>query len=84
MLVTTLSSATPLPYDESADAGVALHQALSSAKASRRPVLVIFGAGKIPQVGKGLGEGIRNFKDAIKDGAGEKPGPKDKDSGQPS
>lgn len=31
-------------------------------------VLVIFGAGKIPQVGKGLGEGIKNFKDAMKSG----------------
>jgi len=24
-------------------------------------VIVIFGAGKLPQLGKGLGEGIRNF-----------------------
>jgi sec-independent protein translocase protein TatA len=32
-------------------------------------VLVIFGAGKIPHVGRGLGEGIRNFKDAMKSGA---------------
>ena len=32
-------------------------------------VLVIFGAGKIPQVGRGLGEGIKNFKDAMKSGA---------------
>lgn len=43
-LVTTLSSAASLPYDESADAKVALQQALNSAKADRRPVLVIFGA----------------------------------------
>ena len=26
-------------------------------------VLIIFGAGKLPQVGKSLGEGLRNFKD---------------------
>lgn len=32
-------------------------------------VLVIFGAGKIPQVGRGLGEGIKNFRDAMKSGA---------------
>lgn len=31
-------------------------------------VIVIFGAGKLPQLGKGLGEGIKNFKDAVKDG----------------
>jgi sec-independent protein translocase protein TatA len=29
-------------------------------------VVIIFGATKIPQLGKGLGEGIRNFKHAIK------------------
>jgi sec-independent protein translocase protein TatA len=27
-------------------------------------VLVIFGAGKLPQIGEGLGKGIRNFKKA--------------------
>jgi sec-independent protein translocase protein TatA len=31
-------------------------------------VIVIFGAGKLPQLGKGLGDGIRNFKDAVKSG----------------
>ena len=34
-------------------------------------VIVIFGANKIPQLGKGLGEGIRNFKSAIKAGEEE-------------
>ncbi len=29
-------------------------------------VIVIFGASKLPQLGKGLGEGIRNFKDSVK------------------
>jgi sec-independent protein translocase protein TatA len=28
--------------------------------------LVIFGATKLPQIGKGLGQGIREFKKAIK------------------
>ncbi len=32
-------------------------------------VLVIFGAGKLPQLGKGLGEGIKNFKNSVKSGA---------------
>jgi len=35
-------------------------------------VVVIFGASKLPQLGKGLGEGIRNFKDSIRGGSSEK------------
>ena len=34
-------------------------------------VIVIFGANKIPQLGKGLGEGIKNFKAAMKAGEEE-------------
>ncbi len=29
--------------------------------------VVIFGATRLPQIGKGLGEGIRNFRSATKD-----------------
>ena len=29
-------------------------------------VILIFGVNKIPQLGKGIGEGIRNFKSSIK------------------
>ena len=29
-------------------------------------VLVIFGAGKLPEIGSGLGKGIKNFKKATK------------------
>jgi len=29
-------------------------------------VIVIFGAGKLPLLGKGLGEGIKNFKESVK------------------
>ena len=36
-------------------------------------IIVLFGASKIPQIGKGLGEGIRNFKKGIKDGRGGQP-----------
>lgn len=36
-------------------------------------VLVLFGAGKLPQLGRGLGEGIRNFKRGLKGGADEEP-----------
>ncbi len=31
-------------------------------------VVLLFGVGKLPQLGKGLGEGIRNFKQAVKEG----------------
>jgi sec-independent protein translocase protein TatA len=27
-------------------------------------ILIIFGAGKLPQIGRGLGQGIKNFKEA--------------------
>ncbi len=30
-------------------------------------VLIIFGAGKLPEIGAGLGKGIKNFKTATKD-----------------
>jgi sec-independent protein translocase protein TatA len=35
-------------------------------------VLIIFGASKLPQLGKGLGEGIKNFKKGIKDDSTDK------------
>jgi sec-independent protein translocase protein TatA len=30
-------------------------------------VLIIFGANKLPQIGEGIGKGIRNFKKNIKE-----------------
>jgi sec-independent protein translocase protein TatA len=48
-------------------------------------VLVIFGAGKLPEIGKGLGKGIKNFKKSIDgdektdDSSGQK-GIEDKDT----
>jgi sec-independent protein translocase protein TatA len=35
-------------------------------------VMIFFGAAKLPKLGKGLGEGIRNFKKGIKGGVAEK------------
>jgi len=32
-------------------------------------VLILFGANKLPAMGKGLGEGIRNFRNAFKSGS---------------
>lgn len=36
--------------------------------------LLIFGPGRLSELGKGLGDGIRNFKSAVKDGEGQAPG----------
>jgi len=30
-------------------------------------VMVIFGAGKLPEIGRGIGQGIRDFKKATRD-----------------
>jgi len=35
-------------------------------------VLMIFGAGKLPQVGSALGKGLRNLKDGLKEVTEEK------------
>ncbi len=34
-------------------------------------VIIVFGASKLPQIGEGLGKGIKNFKKAIKEGEEE-------------
>ena len=34
-------------------------------------VVLIFGANRLPELGKGIGKGIKNFKDATRDGANE-------------
>ena len=45
-------------------------------------LLFLFGANKLPAIGRGLGEGIRNFKDSFKSGAdGDDKGSQDKKSG---
>jgi sec-independent protein translocase protein TatA len=35
-------------------------------------VIIIFGANKLPQLGKGLGQGLRNFRESMK---GDEPPP---------
>jgi sec-independent protein translocase protein TatA len=39
-------------------------------------VLLLFGYKRIGQLGKGLGEGIRNFKTSVKDDTAEEPAEK--------
>jgi sec-independent protein translocase protein TatA len=31
-------------------------------------IILIFGATRLPEIGRGIGKGIRNFKDATRDG----------------
>ena len=40
-------------------------------------VLIIFGPGKLPDLGRGLGKGIREFKDALRGGLQKDPGNKE-------
>jgi sec-independent protein translocase protein TatA len=37
-------------------------------------ILIIFGAGKLPEIGAGLGKGIKNFKKATSGGEDIQPG----------
>jgi sec-independent protein translocase protein TatA len=40
-------------------------------------ILVLFGASRLPQLGRGLGEGISNFKRGLKGGDGDRSLPAD-------
>lgn len=31
-------------------------------------IILIFGASRLPEIGRGIGKGIRNFKDATREG----------------
>ncbi|MCF8146304.1 MAG: twin-arginine translocase TatA/TatE family subunit [Deltaproteobacteria bacterium] len=42
-------------------------------------ILIIFGAGKLPEIGSGIGKGIKNFKKATNETKEEIPAPDDKD-----
>lgn len=46
--------------------------------------LVIFGAGKLPQIGGNLGKAIKNFKSGIKESKVEGSDPKEKIEDKPS
>jgi sec-independent protein translocase protein TatA len=45
-------------------------------------VVVIFGASRLPQLGKGLGEGISNFRDGLSSKKDDKTLPKSPDDRQ--
>jgi sec-independent protein translocase protein TatA len=40
-------------------------------------IILIFGASRLPEIGKGIGQGIKNFKSSVKD-------PVDEGTGKPS
>jgi sec-independent protein translocase protein TatA len=40
-------------------------------------ILIIFGAGKLPEIGSGIGRGIKNFKTATSGELEESPDPKE-------
>jgi sec-independent protein translocase protein TatA len=33
-------------------------------------IILIFGASRLPEIGRGIGRGIKNFKDATREGGG--------------
>jgi sec-independent protein translocase protein TatA len=35
-------------------------------------VVVIFGANRLPELGRGIGRGIRSFKESLREGANDK------------
>jgi sec-independent protein translocase protein TatA len=47
-------------------------------------VILIFGANRLPEIGRGIGRGIRNFKDATKNGQDKNKDDKDKDDKDPT
>jgi sec-independent protein translocase protein TatA len=42
-------------------------------------IIIIFGARKLPELGKGIGEGIKNFKKSIRGDDDSKPKDRDED-----
>ena len=44
-------------------------------------IVIIFGAGKLPEIGSGIGQGIKNFKKATRDEAKKEKIEEKKDEG---
>jgi sec-independent protein translocase protein TatA len=49
---------------------IAVHPASAARVRILVIVILIFGANRLPEIGRGIGRGIRNFKDATKNGEG--------------
>lgn len=47
-------------------------------------VFVLFGAKRLPELGKGLGEGLKGFKDGIKTGGSEPAAPVQRQAAPPA
>jgi sec-independent protein translocase protein TatA len=47
-------------------------------------IVLLFGATRLPQIGGGLGKGIRNFKDAFREGDARDRDARDGDSNDPA
>ncbi|HIC84742.1 MAG TPA: twin-arginine translocase TatA/TatE family subunit [Desulfobacterales bacterium] len=45
-------------------------------------ILIIFGAGKLPEIGAGIGKGIKNFKKATQEAQEELSPPQEEDKAQ--
>jgi sec-independent protein translocase protein TatA len=45
-------------------------------------IMIIFGAGKLPEIGSGIGKGIKNFKKATHEPTDEIESPKGENSSQ--
>lgn len=63
MLAAGIAHSAPLPYDETVDANAAVKRALADAQATRRPVLIIFGANWCEDC-RALDASLRNTKSA--------------------
>ena len=82
-MLTTLSSAAQQAASADANSGVeiaAAMLALPELLVIFGAIVLLFGATKLPQLGKGLGEAIGNFKKASKDAMEE---PRDEVDGTP-
>ena len=36
-------------------------------------IMLLFGASRLPEIGRGLGKGIKNFKESTRDGGNDEP-----------
>ena len=74
--VSGYTSAASVPYRLEASCSCSDHLVCQELLVILVIVVVIFGASKLPQLGKGLGEGISNFRDGLSKGKDDKALPK--------